>query len=151
MHPLLRFGLWLYHRYDQRRGDTSSLPIGAWGERWAARYLTLCGCKILARNARPGRHTELDLIAKCRKTYLFVEVKTRKDESFGPPITAITTHKRKLLRRGANLWLSHHHLLHDQTLYRFDAIQVVGTPNKGIPEIRWVKAIDMSATRAPEL
>jgi hypothetical protein len=30
-------------------------------------------------------------------------------------------------------------------------VEVIGTPAAGIPEIRWVRALDMSQTRAPEL
>lgn len=150
MSALLALGLRLFHLWD-RFHPSAEINVGAWGERWAARYLWLHGCRILERNARPCRHGEVDLIAKQGKVYLFVEVKTRKNEHFGPPITAIHTRKRKLLRRCANHWLSHRFLLHDRTLYRFDGVEVIGTPSAGIPEIRWVRALDMSQTRAPEL
>ena len=152
MYPLLHLALRLWHFYD-RHLATGQTPqsIGAWGERWAARYLTLRGCKVLERNARPCRHGELDLVAKRGKVYLFIEVKTRKNEAFGPPITAIHLQKRRRLRKCATYWLSHHHLLNDRTRYRFDAVQVVGTPGGPLPDIRGTKGIDMSQTRAPEL
>lgn len=150
MSALLRLGLRLFHLRD-RLFPGPTLPTGAWGERWAARYLRLQGCRILACNARPCRHGEVDIIAKQGKVYLFVEVKTRKNEAFGPPITAIHTRKRQLLRRCANHWLGQRFLLNDRTLYRFDAVEVIGGPSGGIPEMRWTRALDMSATRAPEL
>jgi putative endonuclease len=150
MRALLRLGLNLFHLRD-RYFPGADLPIGAWGERWAARYLQLHGCRILERNARPCRHGEVDLIAKKGKIYLFVEVKTRKNEYFGPPMTAIHTKKRQLLRRCATHWLARHRLLRDSTLYRFDGVEVIGVPARGIPEIRWVRCLDMSETRAPEL
>jgi putative endonuclease len=147
---LLNLGLKLFHLRD-RYFPGAELPTGAWGERWAARYLKLHGCRILAQNVRPIRYGELDLIAKQGRIFLFVEVKTRKNEHYGPPITAIHTRKRKLLRKCATHWLARRFLLNDQTLYRFDAVEVIGTPAKGIPEIRWIKQLDMSETRAPEL
>jgi putative endonuclease len=150
MSALLRLGLKLFHLRD-RYFPRAELSTGAWGERWAARYLQLYGCRILERNARPCRHGEVDLIAKQGKVYLFVEVKTRKNERFGPPMTAIHTKKRQLLRRCATHWLARHRLLNDRTLYRFDGVEVIGTPAKGIPEIRWVRRLDMSETRAPEV
>lgn len=150
MSALLRLGLKLFNLRD-RLLPGAELPSGAWGERWAARYLQLHGCRILERNARPCRRGEVDLIAQKGKVYLFVEVKTRKNERFGPPITAIHTKKRQLLRRSATHWLAQRRLLNDYTLYRFDGVEVIGTPSRGIPEIRWVQRLDMSETRAPDL
>lgn len=150
MNPFLRFGLTLFQLRD-RFLPRPDLSVGAWGERWAARYLLLHGCRILERNARPCRHGEVDLIARRAGVFLFVEVKTRKNEHFGPPITAIHTRKRRLLRRCATHWLARRFLLNDRTLYRFDAIEVIGSPACGIPEMRWTKTLDMSDTRAPEI
>lgn len=149
MNPLHSLGLHLYLWFD-RCFPAKTLTVGAWGERWAARYLTLKGCHILERNVHPCRHGELDIVAKERNTYLFVEVKTRQHEAYGAPITAINARKRTLLRRCATHWLARHFLLKESTRYRFDAIEVVGSPGK-LPEIRHVKRLDMTATRAPDL
>lgn len=124
---------------------------GAWGEDWATRYLRTRGCRILGRNVHPCRYGELDIIARKGKTILFVEVKTRRSERYGRPITAVAQEKRRLLRKCATRWLSAHGHLESRTPYRFDVVEVLGTPGKGIPQITWVQAIDMSRTRAPEL
>lgn len=150
MHGLRSIILRLWHRLD-RWHLTQALPSGAWGERWAARYLRLHGCRILGQNVRPCRHGELDLIAKQGKLFLFVEVKTRKDESHGRPMEAVNRQKRRLMRRCANHWLNRRFLLNEQTLYRFDAVEVVGSPHQELPEIRWIQGIDMSQTHAPEI
>lgn len=150
MNPLLRWALHFWHWLDLK-GLTADLPSGAWGERWATRYLRLHGCRILGCNVRPCRHGELDIIAKQGRYYLFVEVKTRKNEAYGAPIEAVHARKRQLMRRCATQWLSHHFLLNDTTLYRFDAIEVVGEPQQKCPDIRWVQAIDMQGTRRPEV
>lgn len=124
---------------------------GAWGEAWATRYLRTRGCRILDRNVHPCRYGELDIVARKGKTILFVEVKTRRSDRYGRPITAVAQKKRRLLRKCATRWLSARGLLALRTPYRFDVVEVLGTPGKGMPQITWVQAIDMSRTRAPEL
>ena len=76
-----------------------------------------------------------------RGVILFVEVKTRRGEASGRPLEAVGRRKREVLRR----------LLRAETLYRFDAVEVIGCPGKGVPEMRWVCGLDMSETRAPDL
>lgn len=125
------------------------LAVGAWGERWAARYLRAHGCRILARNCRPTRHLELDLVARQGSVLLFVEVKTRRNEAFGAPLLAIHARKRQRLRRAATHYLAQHGAL--AARYRFDAVEVIGRPGCGMPQLRWVRRLDFSATRAPDL
>ena len=124
------------------------ISSGAWGETWAARLLRAHGCAILERNVYPCRHGELDLIAKRHGVILFVEVKTRASEAFGRPLVAIGPRKRQLLRRCATHWLAQNGLL--RASYRFDAVEVVGAPGRGMPTLRWIRRLDMTATRAPD-
>ena len=143
--------LTLWNALDHLR-RVPELPTGAWGERWAMRYLRLHGCQIIDWNVRPCRHGELDIIAKQGRTYLFVEVKTRKNERYGAPIEAVHTRKRQLMRRCATHWLTRHHLLNDYTPYRFDAIEVIGSPRQSaVPDIRWIPDLNMDATRRPDV
>ena len=125
--------------------------IGAWGERWAARYLLLSGCRILARNIHPVRHGELDIIARQWGKTRFVEVKTRRNETVGRPLDAVNHQKRLNIRRCATAWLSQHHLLGTSHLYRFDVIEVIGMPKDGVPIIRWIPGINMDETPHPEI
>lgn len=127
------------------------MPTGAWGETWAARYLQAHGCKILGRNVRPTRRGEIDIIALQGKRYLFVEVKTRRSEAFGRPLTAITLTKRRHLRTCATHWLAQQGKLSSETPIRFDGFEVIGQPQNGIPKMRWVRGLNMSGTRAPDL
>lgn len=144
----LRLALWgLADRWCSRGAEAS----GPWGERWAARLLRARGCRILGRNVRPCRHGELDLVACHRGVILFVEVKTRRGEAYGRPLEAVGRRKREVLRRCATHWLAQARLLRAKTLYRFDAVEVIGRPGKGVPEMRWVRGLDMSGTRAPDL
>lgn len=145
-----RFFMRFYHWWDQRKGRLDE-KLGPWGERWAARFLRLNGCRILETNVHPVRHGELDIIARKKGMTLFVEVKTRKNENIGRPLEAITTQKREHIRRCATAWLSQQRLLGTPHLYRFDAIEVIGTPHQGIPLIRWIPSINMEMTRFPDI
>lgn len=136
---------------DRCRG-VPPLKAGPWGERWAARLLKAHGCRILGMNVRPCRHGELDIVARKGQVILFVEVKTRRNEAYGRPLDAVNRRKRELMRRCATRWLSKKHILNVKTLYRFDAIEVIGSPDAcSIPQMRWVRQLDMTETPAPDL
>ena len=55
-------------------------PLGRWGERFAAIYLTAIGYRVVAKNLRTPQG-EIDLLAidRWRGTRVIVEVKTRRD------------------------------------------------------------------------
>ena len=76
--------------------ESHNKKIGNYGEDKAASYLKLKGYEILSRNFRSGRGGEIDIIAKDRKGVLvFVEVKTRTNNSMGDPADAVNYHKKK--------------------------------------------------------
>lgn len=62
------------------------------------------GLRIVARNART-RFGELDLVARDRRGYLFVEVKTRHPGSFVSAAEAVDPRKLERIRRLALAWL----------------------------------------------
>lgn len=72
--------------------------LGKQGEDWAAAYLQKNGFQTVDRNVRT-RGGEIDLVARKRGEYYFVEVKTRQDDSFGEPIEALPWHRVERLRR----------------------------------------------------
>lgn len=67
--------------------------LGAQGEQIAAQFLEKEGYKILERNFRYSRFSEIDIIAKDNDTIVFVEVKTRSTTNFGHPFEAVN-HKK---------------------------------------------------------
>ena len=68
-----------------------------------------------------------------RGRLIFVEVKTRRSESFGRPATAINAVKRKILRRAARRYLAR--LQTKPSYYRFDVIEVIGFPHAKEPPV----------------
>jgi putative endonuclease len=78
--------------------------LGKQGEALASWYLKACGYRILAQNYR-NRMGEIDIIAKEGGTLVFVEVKARRDERYGPPKAAVTPRKQETLSRIALSYL----------------------------------------------
>ena len=94
---------------------------GAWGEDRAAEFLAREGYRILERNYRCSLG-EMDIIAREGRTVVFVEVKTRSSERFGPPQAAIGPHKQRRMTAIALCYLKAHGLL--GTTARFDVAAV---------------------------
>ena len=97
------------------------LDLGAWGEKLAADYLTQKGMHILQANWTHQR-AEVDLIAKDGEVLVFVEVKTRSSDYFGPPEAFVTSQKEKLLVRAAHAYMEHSG--HDWEI-RFDIVSIL--------------------------
>ncbi|MBI5379773.1 MAG: YraN family protein [Nitrospirae bacterium] len=95
--------------------------IGRRGEDRAAQYLRRRGYRILARNWR-CRLGEIDLIALDGNTLVFVEVKTRRGETFGPPELAVTPRKQRQLTKAALSFIMSRKLGHLPG--RFDVVAI---------------------------
>ena len=90
--------------------------------------------KILDKNVRIA-HDEIDLIARDKKTLVFVEVKTRANELYGRPVDAVDRAKRNKLSRAAIRFIKKKKLR--PPYIRFDVVEVCGNP----PEIRHLKNV----------
>ncbi len=111
----------------------SHLALGAEGEARAASYLASKGYRIVARNVRAGG-VELDLIVRRGRSVIFVEVKTRRSQRFGPPELAVDAAKRRRLVAGAAAWLRECGRGFEQ--FRFDVVAWQVTPS-GRGEEAW--------------
>ena len=104
--------------------------LGQRGEELAARALEARGYTILARNYRTPIG-ELDIVARDRQHLLFVEVKTRRTETFGAPAEAVGAHKQGQIVRAAKWYLAN--ARYPELQPRFDVIAVI--LNHGEPVI----------------
>ncbi len=120
-----------------KRNIPEHLRTGIWGEKVAERALRHAGMRILGRRVRIGRRDELDLVARDGNELVFVEVKTRADESFGRPLDAVDRDKRKALCRAAAKYVTR--LKHKPDSFRFDVVEVVGSPGERKPVIRHLR------------
>lgn len=100
---------------------TAKRQLGDAGEALAAQFLEQKGCVILARNfcAQGG---EIDIIAEKDQEIIFVEVKTRQNETFGHAIESITPKKIARLQIAAWKFLEKNELTHRD--FRFDIITI---------------------------
>ena len=95
--------------------------LGRAGEDRAARHLADQGYRILERNyATP--QGELDLIALDGNTLVFVEVKTRKSDTYGAPELAVDQRKQGRMIKAALGYLRHKKL--HQVPCRFDVVAI---------------------------
>jgi putative endonuclease len=103
------------HRVEQHFGD------GKEGEEIAVRFLREKGYGIIQQNYIFG-HGEIDIIARDGDMLVFVEVKSRASDEYGPPEDAVTQRKAGLVRRTAEGYLFTRKL--DEIACRFDVIAI---------------------------
>lgn len=77
--------------------------LGVYGEQLAANFLQRQGYEIVERNWR-CREGELDLIAREKDQWVFVEVKTRRSTSSDSGFEAIDELKQQKMRRAIREW-----------------------------------------------
>lgn len=112
---------------------TGRPPLGARGERLAAKHLRRSGYRVLKRNLR-NRFGEIDVIAldPDRRTVVIVEVKTGSDGPLAPEVHVTHEKQRKLVGLAAQC--ARRYRLTDRPI-RFDVIGV-DLPDHGEPTIR---------------
>ena len=140
----------LFQRLFDRRLRNEKDALGLAGEKLAARYLRRkLGMRIVARRVRcPGG--ELDLVAFDKTDLVFIEVRTRRTEDFGPPETTLGSDKIAALRRSAQWFARSRHLNHYPL--RMDVVAVVW-PHGKPAEVRYHRnaiRIDSAAGRRPD-
>lgn len=112
-----------------------SLSLGSKGEEAAAGILKENGYKIIACNYKT-KLGEIDIIARDRDTYVFIEVKTRRSSRFGMPAEAIVSHKQKQISKAALSFLKANNLLEARS--RFDVVSILWGAD-GKPEASLIK------------
>lgn len=83
--------------------------LGASGEAMAEEYLRRRGLVIVDRRVR-YRRGELDLVARDRDVWVFVEVKTRKGVRMGMAAEAMTPTKLSRMRHAVDEYVNRHGL-----------------------------------------
>jgi putative endonuclease len=101
----------------------SNQSFGRIGQNFAEKYLRGLGYKIIAKNFNT-RWGEIDIIAKDGDCFVFVEVKTRRDDSFGAPEEAVTKTKQRHLLAAAQIYLAK--IFRKDDPWRVDVIALTG-------------------------
>ena len=106
--------------------------IGAHAESLARTYLTQQGYTPITQNYH-ARIGEIDIICKDQNTYIFIEVKYRKNSKYGTAIEGVTPLKFLRMQKAAQHWLINNKL--NDVPCRFDIIAIDGphlTHEKGV-------------------
>lgn len=99
----------------------SSKQLGLEGEDQAKKYLEENGYSILEQNWRFKKY-EVDIIAAKDDLIVFIEVKTRKNNTFGEPEVFVTRKKQNFLISAANQYLIERNI---EFHSRFDVISIL--------------------------
>lgn len=108
--------------------------IGKVGEEEVCKYLLKNNYEILDRNflCKSG---EIDIIAKEKDEYVFIEVKTRASKKYGRPADAVDTNKQKHIINATKYYVYKNYLANKNI--RFDVLEVY--INKNIMHINHIK------------
>jgi putative endonuclease len=109
--------------------------LGKKGEAVARAFLERRGVRILAANYTCAAG-EIDLIGRERGAILFIEVKTRTSEAFGPPQLAVHQRKQRQIVRTAQWFLAEQRM--PEVACRFDVLAVTLMSDEP-PRIQWVR------------
>jgi len=110
--------------------------LGAKGEGLAAKFLKRRGYRIIQRNYR-CKLGEIDIIAERDRTTVFVEVRSKQTEGFGPPQYSITAAKRRQISKVALSYIREKNLVGQSC--RFDVIAVTFSSESRRPGIEHIE------------
>ncbi len=101
--------------------------VGSFYEKQAAEYLKTQGYVILAQNFYT-HFGEIDIVAREGRTFVFVEVKYRKNSGSGYPQEAVTARKKNRMIQSAKYYLYRYGNYDREDMdCRFDVIAILGT------------------------
>jgi len=117
---------------------THNQRIGEFGETLAKNYLIKYGYKIVDVNVKLS-YQELDIVALKNKQIVFVEVKTRISQFYGPAENAFQFTKLEKFRRGMEMYIGNKNLYAEEV--RADLITVDIDHLKKIAKIKHYKDV----------
>ncbi len=113
---------------------TNTHQLGRQNEALAVRYLKRQGYRILEQNYRTSQG-EIDIVARCDRVIVFVEVKSRGTDRYGKAKYAVTRPKQGRISKVALTWLKSHSKLGERA--RFDVVTVDNAEKE--PHIELIK------------
>ncbi len=105
------------------------------GETLAKKHLKKLGYKIIEENYHASKKAEIDIIAKDKEVFVFVEVKLRYNTLTGYGREAITKQKQENMIYGAKHYLATR--IKKEVPSRFDVIEIMFLDE--FPEIEHIK------------
>ena len=134
LRSLYRFADVLRER-SRRRTLNPDQALGRRGEDLAHRFLQRAGMVVVARNYRMASGAgEIDLVGREGDALVFVEVKSRRSDTYGAPERAIGHEKQSSVVRAAREYARHAAVPWEQV--RFDVVTVVFSTPPAITHFR---------------
>ena len=130
----------------EKKPKNVAVARGRWGEDAAAAFLAARGWTVRERSARPcalDQRCEIDLVIQSRdkRAVVFVEVKTHRARSpRAGRLWRVNRRKKNVLLRACTNWILRKKW-HGN--FRFDVVEVYGTPAGGPPEIDHVENVPL--------
>lgn len=112
--------------------------IGKFGETLAKNYLIRRGYRIIDSNVKLS-YQELDIVARKNGLTVFIEVKTRISQIYGPAEGAFASTKSERFRRGIEMFIKNHKISADNI--RADLITVDIDRQKKMAKIKHFKDV----------
>ncbi len=110
--------------------------VGRRGEDAARAFLRRRGLRILAENfVCPAG--EIDLIGRDGGILVFIEVKTRTSDAFGPPHLAVHRRKQRQIIRAAQWYMAEQGT--PEVSCRFDVLALAFSKEGEAPRVDWVR------------
>lgn len=106
------------------RQKINKRKTGAAYERRAREYLVTEGLEIIEMNFY-SHHGEIDIIGLDNDTYVFIEVKYRKNDLYGIPAMSVTQNKQRMICRTAAFYMQNKKLPINGS-FRFDVVSILG-------------------------
>ena len=110
----------------------SQRKTGTHYENQARHYLERAGLVFKAANVT-YQSGEIDLIMRDGDTWVFVEVRFRRNALFGGAAASVTYRKQQRLLRAAAIWLAQRNACFATTLCRFDVFAITGSELEWLP------------------
>ena len=116
-------------RYSASKNRLAKDALGDAGEKLAIRFLKANRYQVIARNVRFSIG-EIDVIARHKKTLVFIEVKTRQSTQYCHPIEVVDKKKRQKIKQMAMQYYRNEKYAVKGCAMRFDIITLIWPEGK---------------------
>lgn len=142
LEAIAKFGISSIHRrsfspvLEKENNQRGKISLGEYGEDFTCRFLKTKRYKIIERNYR-SLWGEVDIIAKDKDTLVFIEVKTRSSDRFGPPESSVTRTKQNRIRRIAEAYIKTSK--YRNLCFRFDVVSILFDSKKNMVDFKLIQ------------
>lgn len=142
LEAIAKFGISSIHRrsfspvLEKENKQMGKISLGEYGEDFTCRFLKTKRYKIIERNYR-SLWGEVDIIAKDKDTLVFIEVKTRSSDRFGPPESSVTRTKQNRIRRIAEAYIKTSK--YRNLCFRFDVVSILFDSKKNMVDFKLIQ------------